>query len=85
MIDMFSTMNVVQDRIVPLMCELNGLHITDTEEGKEKAEVRSHKAEVSRQLLELADLFALCEASVRNEYWIMKGRGVDVEIGVWDD
>lgn len=85
MIDMFTVMAVIQDKITPMMCNLNQRDVTDTEDSREKAEVRSHKAEISRQLLELADLFALCEVAVRNEFWIMKGRGVDLEIGVWDE
>ncbi len=76
---------MVLDKAAGIALELDGLDITDTEGTKEKAEARSEKAEVSRKLLELADLVALAESCIRNEYWVMKGRGVDIEIGIWDD
>ncbi len=59
---------------------LDQVDITDTETSREKAAVRTEKAEVSRQLLELADILALTEQLVRNEYWIVKGRGYDITL-----
>lgn len=73
------------DRANAMVYDLDGLDLTDTEDGKEKAGMRSHKAEVSRSLLELADVFAMIECVVRNEYWQMKGRGVFIEIAEFND
>lgn len=84
MIDMGNAL-IVMDRAYEMAHYLDHMDITDTEDAKEKAEVRSQKAEISRQLLELADLFSLCESLIRNEYWIMKGRGLDVEVGEFRD
>lgn len=84
MIDM-GNMLIVMDRVARIALYLDGQDVTDVEDTKEKAEVRSHKAETSRQLLELADLCALAEALVRNEYWIFKNRGLDVEVGEFRD
>jgi hypothetical protein len=84
MIDM-RHVTLLMDKCLVMAEYLDGLTLTDVEGVKEKAEARSEKAEVSRQLLELADLVALTEQLVRNEYWIYKARGVDIEVGVWDD
>ena len=84
MINLDAMYSLWYDRMQPMADELNGLDIQDIEGAKDKAEARSEKAEVSRKLLELADLCAMLEVVVRNEYWIMKGRGVDLEIGIWE-
>ncbi len=73
------------NKIELLMGEINGIEFTDEEHQKEKAQIRSEKAEISRKLLELADLFAMCEVVVRNEYWYAKGRGVDMNVEVFDE
>jgi hypothetical protein len=83
-IDMGNVMRLQKEAGYAIMA-LDGMDITDTEESKEKAAVRAEKAEVSRKLLELADMFAMMEALVRNEYWIMKGRGFDIEVGFYDE
>lgn len=85
MINMFPCMDILHDKIVPMLAELNQIDVTDTQEDtREKAEVRAHKAEVSRKLLELADTFALLESLTRNEYWFMKGKGMSIEIDLLD-
>lgn len=85
MINFDNVNNVLYNKIQPLIEDLDGLHVTDVEDTKEKAEARTYKAEVSRKLLELADLLALTESLVRNEYWFLKGVGLDIEIGVLND
>jgi hypothetical protein len=74
-------------RGVVLFQELNDLELDDSPHtsATDKAAARSQKAEVSRKLLELADLCAMMETVVRNEYWIYKGSGVDLEIGFYDE
>jgi hypothetical protein len=61
------------------------MDLTDDDTVPDKQAVRTQKAEVSRQLLELADTLALAESLVRNEYWYYKGRGVDIVIEVDND
>lgn len=86
MINMFPTMDILHDKIIPMVAELNQIDVTDTQEDtREKAEVRARKAEYSRKLLELADTFALLEALTRNEYWFMKGRGMSIEIELMEE
>lgn len=81
MVDLENVSNLWYYRAETLIGELHGLNITDTEDVREKATVRSQKADYSRRLLELADLFALMESITRQEYWIMKGSGVFIEMG----
>lgn len=85
MLDLENVTNLWYHKAEYLLAEVHGENSTDGEEVKDKAEARSHKADVSRKLLELADLLGLMESIVRNEYWYYKGRGVDIEIGVFDD
>lgn len=84
MIDLENVVVLWSERIIPLVEELHGLDVMDTEE-REKAEARSQKAEISRKLLELADLLDLMSQLVRNEYWFMKGKGVDIQVGIYDE
>lgn len=86
MINMFPCMEILQNKVVPMMANLNQRDITDTVlDGRDKAEDRTYKAEISRQLLELGDIVGLLEAMIRQEYWIMKGRGIDVEITLLEE
>lgn len=85
MIDLTGLYDLWYNKIQPIADELNGQDFDDTDGAKDKAENRSHKAEVSRKLLEMADMLALMESLVRQEYWLGKGRGVDVQIGVFDE
>jgi hypothetical protein len=86
MIDLYTVGDLWDRKCVQIVQELHGSDVNDSEEIRgDKAAARTEKAEASRKLLELADLLSLMEATVRNEYWIFKGKGVDLEIGYYDD
>jgi hypothetical protein len=80
-IDLETVSTLWDNRCVQIVQELHGIHLDDSAEIKnDKAATRTAKAEVSRQLLEFADILGMMEALVRNEYWILKGRGYDITL-----
>ncbi len=87
MINLEPVNDIWEHKIFVLFQELNDLELEDSPStsSTDKATQRSMKAEVSRKLLELADLCGMMETLVRNEYWIYKGSGVDMEIGFFND
>jgi hypothetical protein len=86
MIDFENVYRLWHSKVEPALSSLDGIDIEDSEEIKgDKAAVRTVKAEVSRQLLELADTMGLIESLIRNEYWYHKGKGVVIEIGDMND
>lgn len=73
MINLEHLFEILDDDIVPIIEKLDGMSLEDTLI-KEPAAVKTLKAEVSRDLLYLADRFAYLEAEVRSCYWQYKGR-----------
>lgn len=81
MIDLTNVIDIWDNKCYVLVQALQGIHLDDSEEIRnDKAASRTAKAEVSRQLLEFADTISLMESLVRNEYWILKGRGYDITL-----
>lgn len=61
--------------VVVIIEDLDGVDLQDNLT-KEPALAKSHKAAVSRDLLRLADALALCEAEVREQYWLYKSEPI---------
>lgn len=79
MIDLSSVLKLIEDEILPLTNDLDGLEETDLG-GKEKDEVRSMKAQVSRDLLLLAARLDLASSLVMSGYWNYKGEHLNMTV-----
>lgn len=81
MIDMDAVTDILDVDVKNLISSLHGTIDTDLPvEKAEKDAVRSYKAQVSRDLLMLADRLELCKVLVKNEYWRYKGQSLDMVV-----
>lgn len=74
MINLIQVETLIQSEILPMIADLDGISVEDLAEVKDKASERAFKAEVSKDLLMLADQLAYAEQLVRKTYWAYKGR-----------